>query len=89
MLSHNHRFRQTESNSGKFLSNVVMRCMKFFLKETCIQGPARKKLPLLTSTVDPGYNQRQGNDSGVSYNRTFLYPGFKRNEIASRGQDTH
>ena len=26
---------------------------------------------------------------GVSYNRTLLYPGFKRNEIASRGQDTH
>ena len=41
------------------------------------------------ATMDPGYNQRQGNDSCVSYNRTFLYPGFKRNEIASRGQDTH
>ena len=40
-------------------------------------------------TVHPGYNQRQGNDSGVSYNRTFLYPGFKRNEIVSRGQDAH
>ena len=41
------------------------------------------------STVDPGYNQRQGNAIGVPYNRTFLYPGFKRNEIASQGQDTH
>ena len=41
------------------------------------------------NTVDPGYNQRQGNAIGVSYNRTFLYPGFKRNEIVSRGQDTH
>ena len=41
------------------------------------------------NTVDPGYNQRQWNAIGVSYNRTFLYPGFKRNEIASRGQDTH
>ena len=27
--------------------------------------------------------------SGVSYNRTFLYLGFERNEISSRGQDTH
>ena len=41
------------------------------------------------NTVDPGYNQRQGNAIGVSYNRTFLYPGFNRNEIASRGLDTH
>ena len=40
-------------------------------------------------TVDPGYDQRQGNAIGVSYNRTFLYPGFKRNEIASRGQGMH
>ena len=39
-------------------------------------------------TVDPGYNERQRNDSGVSYNRTFIYPCLKRNEIASRGQDT-
>ena len=36
-----------------------------------------------------GYNQRQGNAIGVSYNRNFFYPGFKRNEIASRGQDMH
>ena len=31
----------------------------------------------------------RGTTIGVSYNRTFLYPGFKRNEIASRSQDTH
>ena len=28
-------------------------------------------------------------NSGVSYNRTFFYPGFKWNEIDGRGQDTH
>ena len=27
--------------------------------------------------------------SGVSYNRAFLYAGFKRSYIVSRGQDTH
>ena len=31
----------------------------------------------------------RGTTIGVSYKRTFLYTGFKRNEIASRGQDTH
>ena len=25
----------------------------------------------------------------TSYNRTFLYAGLKRNQIGSRGQDTH
>ena len=48
-----------------------------------------KVMTPFNTTMDPGYNQRQGNDSGVSYNRTFLYPGFERNEISSRGQDTH
>ena len=30
-----------------------------------------------------------GTASGVSYNRTFVYAGLKKNEIGSRGQDTH
>ena len=28
----------------------------------------------------------RGTTIGVSYNRTFLYPGFQRNEIASRAK---
>ena len=31
----------------------------------------------------------RGTTIGVSDNPTFLYPGFKRNEIVSRGQDAH
>ena len=77
------KYKREDTSKHLALCRYHAHCRSFLVTSTGL-----KKLQRQVATVDPGFNQRHGNAIDVSYDRTDLYAGFERNEIASRDQDT-